>query len=584
MRVDAMRKLQNSLSQSSLNLVLILFLVFVTASILTIEILGRFHWLSAGVCQLIFIIYLSLCITYFLKITPTKKFKSLVPVTVSRYFLYFLNIFALFGTLAFKPNNWDSMTYHLPRIEHWLSSHSLASYPTDISRQIWEPPFGDYLTLVPRTIFGNDNFDGIFSFISLVILEISIYVCLQRLKVSCSYRDVCIMLALTPIVVLEATTTQVDLRASAIALSGVALFFSNDCKIYLFAGLAFAVATGIKVTSVIPLLALFLLPEFIARLKRGPFLRLLIITLFSFSLNLPWLYRNFVNFGSISGPATSAGPDGFSVLKIALSPGLLLARFFGFIFSNLGQPVLHQLNSLLLRSFSAILGACKIIDFPSSKYWPNLSDAGFGINEDLAPSSLLTLLCLSLVLYLLFKREFKRVLLLLSPLLIFSIFVEWQGFVNRLYISGFAITGIFISYVATQIDFNFLKRAIRLLGFVSVVFVMLFVSFSGDRGFMRNSVLGAHREYEYFNQQPHLYSDYKELSSFIKKRGFVHIDLRSTENSWEYPLWAMNRNVFFAKGISQRQMYLCIDGCGGFLPKGKFESKRFGKTMIAYLN
>ena len=41
-----------------------------------------------------------------------------------------------FTALSSVPNTWDSMTYHLPRIEHWLQNQSLGFYPTSITRQL----------------------------------------------------------------------------------------------------------------------------------------------------------------------------------------------------------------------------------------------------------------------------------------------------------------------------------------------------------------------------------------------------------------------------------------------------------------
>jgi hypothetical protein len=57
-----------------------------------------------------------------------------------------------FIALSCVPNNWDSMTYHLPRIEHWLQNRSLDYYPTSIDRQLDLNPFAEELILALRSI------------------------------------------------------------------------------------------------------------------------------------------------------------------------------------------------------------------------------------------------------------------------------------------------------------------------------------------------------------------------------------------------------------------------------------------------
>ncbi len=59
-----------------------------------------------------------------------------------------------FIALSSVPNNFDSMTYHLPRIEHWLQNKNLSYYPTSIIRQLDSNPFAEELILSLRSIIG----------------------------------------------------------------------------------------------------------------------------------------------------------------------------------------------------------------------------------------------------------------------------------------------------------------------------------------------------------------------------------------------------------------------------------------------
>ena len=58
--------------------------------------------------------------------------------------------------LLAEPNNFDSQTYHLPKIEHWVSQASLEMWPTAIHRQVTIPPGAEYLLLHLRLFTDGD--------------------------------------------------------------------------------------------------------------------------------------------------------------------------------------------------------------------------------------------------------------------------------------------------------------------------------------------------------------------------------------------------------------------------------------------
>ena len=47
------------------------------------------------------------------------------------------------------PNTYDSMTYHLPRVMHWIQNQSVAHYPTHIPRQLHFPPGAEFIPHAP---------------------------------------------------------------------------------------------------------------------------------------------------------------------------------------------------------------------------------------------------------------------------------------------------------------------------------------------------------------------------------------------------------------------------------------------------
>lgn len=58
--------------------------------------------------------------------------------------------------LLAEPNNFDSQTYHLPKVEHWVAQGGLDFWPTAIHRQVTIPPGAEYLLLHLRLFTGGD--------------------------------------------------------------------------------------------------------------------------------------------------------------------------------------------------------------------------------------------------------------------------------------------------------------------------------------------------------------------------------------------------------------------------------------------
>jgi hypothetical protein len=63
--------------------------------------------------------------------------------------------------LVCPPGTWDSQSYHLPRIEHWIQNGSLAFYRTAIDRQLTMPGLAELLILQLRLLSGGDRLDNL---------------------------------------------------------------------------------------------------------------------------------------------------------------------------------------------------------------------------------------------------------------------------------------------------------------------------------------------------------------------------------------------------------------------------------------
>ena len=62
-----------------------------------------------------------------------------------------------FLALLTATTNWDSLTYHLPRILHWIQQGSVDHYPTNIIRQIDLAPWSSFAMANLYLLQGSDR-------------------------------------------------------------------------------------------------------------------------------------------------------------------------------------------------------------------------------------------------------------------------------------------------------------------------------------------------------------------------------------------------------------------------------------------
>ncbi|MCI5210960.1 MAG: hypothetical protein D3910_19730, partial [Candidatus Electrothrix sp. ATG2] len=129
-------------------------------------------------------------------------------------------ILLLYQASLYPPNTWDSMTYHMGRVAHWIQFQSVEYFPTNINRQNEMGPGAEYLILFLQLLTGGDylaNFVQLFSFFTLIP---SFFYLLKTYKVPKKLTAPIILLTLTtPMLLLQAVTTQNDLVSSVMTLA-----------------------------------------------------------------------------------------------------------------------------------------------------------------------------------------------------------------------------------------------------------------------------------------------------------------------------------------------------------------------------
>ena len=133
-----------------------------------------------------------------------------------------LGFLAAVSAVAYLPNNWDSMTYHLARVAHWYQNHSVFLYPSNIVRQVSLAPGAEHLLFVLQVMAGSDAYANMVQFAAWVILVAATpalartFGAPRRLAMWGA-----LMIAAAPMAILQASSTQNDLVAAVMGLAMV---------------------------------------------------------------------------------------------------------------------------------------------------------------------------------------------------------------------------------------------------------------------------------------------------------------------------------------------------------------------------
>jgi len=374
-----------------------------------------------------------------------KKYRSLFMLSVV-FILLPLFLLAVF----IPPNNWDSLAYHLPRIEHWIQNKNIFPYPTNLIRQIVTPPMSEYILLQLRMLSGNDwylNLLQYFSFIGVLLLATQI---LSNLKIN--YKGqllVYFTLISLPLIIFQATTTQTDLLASFYLLSFVLFslqFVREERKqtitiFYLALSLCLGILTkytvAIYALPFIVYLIYFVLVNVLlepkAKLKLIASTLVIAIVLSSIII-VPFLLSNQQAFGSLTGNEYFSASMSNSKLSLQYTISNVLKNIADFI----SVPV-NAFNNIL---FSVLNKAHTIIGISVNEKGANWNNMDFiinnHINEDSAGSLLHFLIVIASIVLLFNLKSKKNILLYLGglflTLIIYSSIFRYSPWNNRLFL------------------------------------------------------------------------------------------------------------------------------------------------------
>ena len=416
------------------------------------------------------------------KIEIPKKWRSIL------LFIFLLIILPLLLLAIFiPPNNWDSMAYHLPRVEHWIQNKNIYPYPTNIIRQVLTSPLSEYIIANFQILSSTDDFSNLVQFASFIFILFSSTLIFSVLKIN--YKgQLFLLLALLslPMMLFQATTTQTDLLASFFFLSfilfGLLIIQSDDNFktnfIFLASSLTLGILTKYHIAIFAAPIIFYLLYNLIKKKNNKNIIFATLISCLAIAIILvPLFARNIYFFGSITGK--DLFDENATIINSTISIQNMLSNNFKHIVDFISIPI-NGYNNLL---FSLNHTLHNIIGISENSLGNNWAGEPFTVNnylnEDTAGSIIHAALII-ISLFLVFKSKHKTKLLLLFAycFIAFSLYgllFRFTPFDIRLLLPVLLFMIIITTYIIyTSITSKFIINALMFLFLIISIFPVYF--------------------------------------------------------------------------------------------------------------
>ena len=473
------------------------------------------------------------------------------------------------------PNTWDSMTYHMSRVMHWIQNGTVAHYPTGIPRQLYSAPWAEYTILHLQLLSGGDRFANLVQWGAMGGSLIGISLIAQEMGARPYMQAASAAFAATlPMGILQASSTQNDFVVSFWLVSFIyfGLVMQREWSLVnaMAVGCSLGLAMLTKATAAIvalPFMFWFLMGTFNRNgLRRFGYLG--VIAFFMLILNSGHFQRN----SALWGNPLATGTDRVTNEQISLSA--TLSNLSRNLVSNTWTPV-EKLN-LLMYGEVQILHDFLGIDINDPRTSVNntrFEPAMTSYNEDYAGNCLHTIVFLCVLICLLpnlLKRprplHLQYALSVAASCLLFSMLLKWQPWITRLQLPLFITAAPLISSIIPSGQMKWLTEVC--LGFLLICSLPWLLQ-NQTRPLLGGwTILNTERELLYFASNPGITNYYFARADIIQRHGVCFdIGVTGSVDAYEYPLWVLLGNRLTHR---PRIEHILVDNVSSSIPHSEF--------------
>ncbi len=451
--------------------------------------------------------------------------------------------------LVAPPNNFDSMTYHMSRVAHWIQNQSVGHYPTHIARQLYLPPWAEFAITHLQILTGGDYLANLVQWFSMLGCILGITLIAKELGANLSGQTfAAVFCATIPMGVLQSTSTQNDYVVSfwlvCFVYFGMRWKEDTDWRFTLAAGTSLGLAILTKGTAYIfalPFLVWFSMSG-IRNLRWGVIKHFLVLCSMVLIMNAGHYIRNYEIFGNPLG-TDDLPPLSNEVINLPVAISNItrnLALHAGTPFDEFNRVIRSGIESL--HSSLGIDINDRKTTFGKSLFALQQTS----LHEDMAGNPLHLILAMISGILVLNSRIRKRhssllpyILVVFSACLLFCIYLKWQPWHSRLQLPLFVLSSPFVGIILTESRRKFVANSIMVILLGASLPWLLGNASRPILG--NNSIITTSRIDQYFINQPLIEESFFDAADLIDKHKCKSIGIVLGRNDWEYPLWVLLR-------------------------------------------
>lgn len=484
------------------------------------------------------------------------------------------------GALFTVPHNYDSMTYHLGRVAHWMDQGSVNHFVTNIDRQLYSPVLSEYYLLHIMLLSGNDTFVNLLQYFSMLVCALFLYKCARRLNTNRTFSVLAVFLFfMMPLTISQSVTTQNDLFAASFFAMFLYYFLwfikkeqlvfdreerGNLVRVGILVGFAYITKTSVCASMVmfLPWLVLVRLAKkdnFLALFKSALTALIALVVIISESL-----IRNYLSSGTILPDTASA-----NIMVATKNVSYIIVNILKNFALITTQHLSDALNGFICRIAIHTGALLKVevnneaISFHGFDFITHMNRGENMYSHDITPSALvgyLAFLCgvalLLMAIWVLVRRVQKKQIAgdtLLSfgfgisswlSLGFIMALLRWQPWGTRLMYPALAmmvltianLSGLFLKKTAKGVQ----NISLGLLILLGVILAYPSVLYNMEPAVTNLSEGCTNRLERYFTYNDR-YETYEELAACVKELhpddGSFTIGVNISGDGYDYPLW-----------------------------------------------